>query len=320
MGLAYGLENVEFTDKFGVHSEDRPGIVDLTTVVGCREHSDELAVEGKKVAILLHLMCTADEIQIVLFQKCVHGISAEHVTHAALGVGPECFHGPCLIGITPEEVRRYTGTFNIAWPFDLADVVQRVEMRRDPSVRAEDLVADDTCQRHPLECADERFPQTDRISSLDFIVEPVDSGQGFAFMIPPEKDDRRRIQDLVREKQCKNFEIEGTSVTEIAQKNESRLRRIPQPLENADEVQCLPVYVSTHVHTWRHLHERRSGGEKLSRGKCQVPQIGDVEIDPFHRARTRHVEDLANKFLTKLSGHGENERLSRLIWVIICLA
>lgn len=83
-------------------------------------------------------------------------------------------------------VQERTGVWDVRWAHDAADLLHRVEVRREPAVHAKNLLVDDRRDRQAVERVRERLPDLDVVAPLALVVEPVDAIDRRAFVVPPE--------------------------------------------------------------------------------------------------------------------------------------
>lgn len=84
----FGLKHFKRTDKFLSNAHQCTIIVEFTTVVRCREDCHQLPLSKELVAVFDYLVCSADQVKVVLFQKLADHIIAEQVAHSPFAFSP----------------------------------------------------------------------------------------------------------------------------------------------------------------------------------------------------------------------------------------
>lgn len=95
------LQDLEAAQQRVIHTHHRACIVKLSTVIRCREECDQLSLSEKLVAVFHHLMCSADQVHVVLLQESRHHIWTEGERNTAVIFGPS---GNVLVGIRPQQI------------------------------------------------------------------------------------------------------------------------------------------------------------------------------------------------------------------------
>jgi hypothetical protein len=103
--LLSGLQDLERAQQTFVHAHHRAGIVELATVVGCREEGDQLAFAKELVAILDDLVSTADQVHVMFLQEARYNVWTEGEGDTAVVFTPA---GDVLIGVRPEQIAEET--------------------------------------------------------------------------------------------------------------------------------------------------------------------------------------------------------------------
>ena len=104
------LENLERAKQTLIYAHHSAGIVKLATVVWCTEQSNELPLRKEFVAILDHLMCSADKVHVVLLQETGDDIGTKCEGHATIVFTPTC---DVLVLIRPQKVTKKAAVGNL---------------------------------------------------------------------------------------------------------------------------------------------------------------------------------------------------------------
>lgn len=96
-----GLPYLKRTQQAFVHAHHRTGVVELSAIVGCAEERHELPFREKLVAILHHLMCSTDQIHVVLLEEAGHDIRTEGEGYTTVIFAPS---RDVFVGVRPQQV------------------------------------------------------------------------------------------------------------------------------------------------------------------------------------------------------------------------
>lgn len=97
--------NLERAEQALVYAHHGTCVVELATVVGGTEQSDELALGEELVAIFYDLVGTADEVHVVLLQETGDHVGTKCEGHTTVVFAPA---SNILIGIGPQKVAQQT--------------------------------------------------------------------------------------------------------------------------------------------------------------------------------------------------------------------
>lgn len=97
--------NLERAEQALVYAHHGTCVVELATVVGSTEQSDELTLGEELVAIFYNLVGTADEVHVVLLQETGDHVRTKRKGHTTVVFAPA---SNILIGIGPQKVTQQT--------------------------------------------------------------------------------------------------------------------------------------------------------------------------------------------------------------------
>ena len=158
----------------------------LIAVVGCAEYRDHIVVVGRLVPFQDKLMRPSDHFKPVCVVKLLRDIGPEIVACASEGNYPAAL----LLRVGPEQVAHRAVDRRLLEPVNLADVVQRIDCGRKPSVQREYLVFDKGGQRQEIEGVREVLPRVDvAVFPEALVVESVGLGDLSALVVAPEDGD-----------------------------------------------------------------------------------------------------------------------------------
>ena len=166
-------------------------------------------------------MSAADQIHVVLLQEAGDDVRAEGEGHAAVVLAPA---GDVFVRVGPQQIAQQAAVRDlqsistlslslcralqkyVCWPHHTPDLLHRVEIWAQSTVHREDLLINDRRNWQAVEAVRERLPQLDVVASLTLIVEPVDTVDGGALVVPAQDEKVFWVLDLVRKKQADGFE------------------------------------------------------------------------------------------------------------------
>ena len=118
------LQDLEGAKETLIHAHHGPCIVKLSAVVRRREQGHELALGEELVSVLHNLVCTADQIHVVLLEEARDNIRAEGEGDAAIVLRPA---GDILVRIGPEQVAQQAAVRNLECVSTLSGIASHVE-------------------------------------------------------------------------------------------------------------------------------------------------------------------------------------------------
>lgn len=259
-----------------VHRHHAARVVKLATVVGRREEGHQLAFGEKLIPILHHLVSATDEIEIVPVEEFRHNIRPEGERHATIVLAP-ALH--ILVWVGPEEIAQEASVGHIGGTHNAANLLHRVQIGRQASVTAEDLLVDDGRNWKTVEAVGERLPQLDIVSSFTLIVEAVDSVDARALVIAAQEKEILRILDLVGQQEADGLEGLLASVHIVAEKEIVGLGREATVFEQPEKVRVLTVDVTANLE-WRLQLEQNGLTQKdFARFETEGAHFGLGQLD-----------------------------------------
>lgn len=102
--------NLERAEQALVYAHHGTCIVELATVVGGTEQSDELTLGEELVAVFYDLMGTADEVHVVLLQEAGDNVGTKCEGYTTVVFAPA---SNILIGVGPQKVTQQTAIGNL---------------------------------------------------------------------------------------------------------------------------------------------------------------------------------------------------------------
>lgn len=117
-----------------------------------------------------------------------------------------------------------TLVWNLDWPHDLVNLVETLEMWRQPSVHTDDLFVDDGTDRHDVEAIRKGFPEFEVVSTLTYIyelltliVETVNAIDAGTLMVTSQEEEVLGVLDFIGKEQTDSFYGLFSSVDVVSQ-------------------------------------------------------------------------------------------------------
>ncbi len=179
-------------------------------------------------------MGPADEIELVLFEEEVDDIPAVVEAYASLEVvAPPLAAG---LGVRPQDVRHHAAAVGLHRPLYAVDAGNMLDEGTEPPVHAEDAVGDNCSHGVEVEAVRYSLPGLDVESSLALVVEAVELVELAGLVVPPQEEEVVGALDLVGHQQADALQGLLAPVDVVTQKQVVLLGRLPEELENSEEV------------------------------------------------------------------------------------
>ena len=166
------FQNWEAAHQCVVDRHQGTRIIEFSTVVWCWKYSDELSTAEELIAVLNHLMCSANQIDVIFLQELLNDGFAKCIANASIILSPAALG---LFRIRPKQVAQKAVLRYFSRSCNLLQLCYSDEFRGESTMHAKDLVIDEGCNWHAVEHVLELLPDADTVSSLALIVEAVDS-------------------------------------------------------------------------------------------------------------------------------------------------
>ncbi len=186
-------------------------------------------------------MRAANEIQVVLVQELGHYLDAEGERDAAVVLAPA---RNVLVRVAPEQVAEQTLVGHVCGSHDAADLLHGLQVGREATVAAEDLLVDDGRHGQTVEAVGEGLPELDVVAALALVVEAVDAVDAGALVVAAQQEKVLREFDLVGEQETDGLQRLLAPVHVVAQEQVVGLGRKPAVLEQTQQVVVLTVDVT----------------------------------------------------------------------------
>mmetsp|Transcript_46806 Transcript_46806/g.100246 ORF Transcript_46806/g.100246 Transcript_46806/m.100246 type:complete len:256 (-) Transcript_46806:193-960(-) len=192
--------------------------------------------------VTLHdeLVCSCDEAQAVALVELLGDVRAEGVARPSGTDAPATL----VFGVAPEKVAHGPLVRDLLDSVDLPNVIQGLDVGRESSVLAEDLVVHQGRERQVVEEVGEALPcARAAILAHTLVVEAIDLGDLSAFVVPPEHCDSFPEPHLEAEEQRDALHREVPSVYIVAQEEIVGVWRKASNAEELHEVMELSVHI-----------------------------------------------------------------------------
>jgi hypothetical protein len=142
----------------------------------------------------------------VAVQKFGYNVGSERETYTAVILAPAL---NILVRIRPKQIAKKTSIWDIGRTHDSADLLHVLQIGRQATVTAEDLLINERSNRQTVETVSEGLPELDRESALALVIEAIDAIDTSALVISAKQEEVLRILDFVRQQQayCLNRKV-----------------------------------------------------------------------------------------------------------------
>ena len=238
---------------------ERAFVPHLVAVVWRAEHRDQLAVVVHLESLVLHLVRTDHQLQVVQFQKFLCHVGAKRDAHAAFARLPPG-HRP---RIAPQHLAELAAIGRLVEPVDLTQVVQGDAVPAEQTaVHHEDLRPEHDGEGQVLKHLLEEICEFHGVLRLDLTVEAVHLVHRRRLVVAANEVDAGRVHALVREQRHDHLGGVRPSVDEVSVEQIRVTRaRVAVEVEDVAHVEELPVHVAAHgeVRPFRHRHVHQRG-------------------------------------------------------------
>mmetsp|Transcript_35739 Transcript_35739/g.87962 ORF Transcript_35739/g.87962 Transcript_35739/m.87962 type:complete len:239 (-) Transcript_35739:313-1029(-) len=205
-------------------------------------------------------MRARDEVEAVGVVELLADVLPERVPGAARRDAPPA----PVVRVAPQQVAHGALVRHLLRAPQLPDVLQRVQARAQPSVRAEDLVVDGGGQRQVVEHVRDVLPHVGvAVLAQALVVEPVHLGDLAALVVAPQQEHPPRPPRLHGHDGADGLHAVVAPVHVVTQEQVVGVRTPPADLHQLHQVRELPVDVPHHRDRRGHRHHILLLGEHL---------------------------------------------------------
>ncbi len=133
------LQYLERTHQRFVYTHDCSRIIKLSTVIWRTKDCYKLSFCKKLIPLFNHLMCPADQVDVLFFQEVGYYVASEYKADSSLILAPSF---ETFFGVWPQQVAKQPLVRNFDWPDNLEDLVKAFKLRTEPTVHTKDLFID----------------------------------------------------------------------------------------------------------------------------------------------------------------------------------
>mmetsp|Transcript_48084 Transcript_48084/g.150882 ORF Transcript_48084/g.150882 Transcript_48084/m.150882 type:complete len:121 (+) Transcript_48084:457-819(+) len=120
-------------------------------------------------------MRSDNEIKVVLPIELLNNVSPKGERYTSITLSPSTDIG---IRICPKNIAKQASVWNIGWTQNAANLLHAVQIGRQSSMYAKNLIINNRSDRETIENHIERFPKLQAVAALTFVIESVDSIDG----------------------------------------------------------------------------------------------------------------------------------------------
>lgn len=178
-----GFQDGEAAHERIINRHEGARIIEFSTVVGSREHRDQLPSTEELVSVLDNLVGSTNKVNVILLQELFnHGLS-ERIADTSIIFSPAALG---FLGVRPQQVAQKTILRHLSGSRNLLQLGHGDELGRKTSMHAKNLVVDKGCDWHAVKYVLEFLPDADTVSPLAFVVESVNPVDLAAFVVASE--------------------------------------------------------------------------------------------------------------------------------------
>jgi hypothetical protein len=207
--LFRGFQDLEAAHECVVDWHHGTCIVELATIVGSWEKSDELALGKELITVFHDLMGSADKVNVVLLVEGRDDFLTKSEGYTTVVLTPTL---DIFVGIWPKEITEKAGIRNVCGSHNSLDLFKRRQLWWKTSVHAQDLLINDCGNRETVEAISEGFPQFNVVASLALVVKSIDSVDWCALVVSSQQEEVFRVLDLVSQEKADSLKRLFTSV------------------------------------------------------------------------------------------------------------
>jgi len=251
--LLDGLKDFEAAHQGFIDGHHGSSVVELATVVRRAEECDELPLSKEFITIFYNLVSPANQIEVLLLQEAGNDVRAEDEGDATVVLCPA---SNVFVRISPEKITDHAIIGYVRRPHQASHLIKAGDLRRQATVHTHDLVIDETADRHAVEDVTELLPELDVVASLALVVKAVDSSNGGAFMVAPQKEEVLWVLHLVTEEKGDGLQALLATINVVAKEDVVALRRKSTVLKKAKQVVELAMDITAYLQRRLQFYQR----------------------------------------------------------------
>ena len=220
-------------------------------------------------------------------QKGRHDISTKHKRNSSIVLRPPVDAG---VGIAPQQVAHETDVGDVARTLQVGNLAERLHLRAEAAVHAQDLLVDEGRHREAVEHVREHLPHLDGVPPLALVVEAVDAVDAGALVIAAKDEEVFGIHDFVGQQEADGLQGLLAPVDVVPQKQVVGLRGESAVLEQPEEVGVLAVDVAADLDGGLELEQHGLAEEDRPGPLAQVADLGLADRGQRPRRRPAQAE------------------------------
>jgi len=169
------------------------------------------------------------------------------------------------VGVSPENIAKKASVRNISRSQNSANLLHRVQIGRQSTMDAEDLVINDGSNGKAVENHVECLPQLEGVTTLALVVETVNSVDGRALVVATKHEEVLGVLNLVGKQEADALETLRATIDVVSKEQVVGLGREATVLKKTQEIRVLAVDVSNNFQWGLEFQEDGLSHENLSR-------------------------------------------------------
>mmetsp|Transcript_23280 Transcript_23280/g.38919 ORF Transcript_23280/g.38919 Transcript_23280/m.38919 type:complete len:232 (-) Transcript_23280:380-1075(-) len=231
-------------------------------------------------------MRPAYKVEIVLLQKFCHAVSPEGVRNSSVVLAPPL---NVLVRVRPQQIAQQSSVRHIRRTRDLLNLLQRLQVWREASMHAQDLLIHQRGHRQAVEAVCERLPEANVVAALALVVKPIDAVDRSTLMVASQQEEILGVLNLVREQEADSLQALLAAVDIIPKEQVVCLRWKPTVFEQAEEVRVLPVDITADLYRGLQLEQVRLILKNLAGGHAELTDVVFRELNLLSWASIANV-------------------------------
>mmetsp|Transcript_59058 Transcript_59058/g.156806 ORF Transcript_59058/g.156806 Transcript_59058/m.156806 type:complete len:200 (+) Transcript_59058:690-1289(+) len=143
------------------------------------------------------------------------------------------------VGVSPENIAKKTSVRNISRSQNSANLLHRVQIGRQSTMDAEDLVINDGSNGKAVENHVECLPQLEGVTTLALVVETVNSVDGRALVVATKHEEVLGVLNLVGKQEADALETLRATIDVVSKEQVVGLGREATVLKKTQEIRVL---------------------------------------------------------------------------------
>ena len=156
-------QNVEWTYQILVDTHESAVIFKLSTVIGSWEYCHQFSVPVEFVAFLNDLMSPTYQVYVEFIQRVLNNILSKSIAYPSLILTPAW---NVRIRVRPKNIAKKSFVRYLYWPFNVAQIVDAVQIRRKTTMHAQYFFINQCHDGHGIENVNKVLPDLQIVPSF----------------------------------------------------------------------------------------------------------------------------------------------------------